>query len=150
MTAMENISLLLDRFTQNEYYTYGNLKEIGQNNINSFTLENGTGQKYIPAGTYEIRQRKVLSGLTKIYRGKFDWFTWHLELVNVPNAKYVYIHIGNTEEDTDACILVANTCDLTPATKKGFIGESTANYKELYMKLTNHLVNGGKAYITIK
>lgn len=144
----KNISLLLNRVVENDNYTLGLLRQI-EKGVTSTTLENGLTQKRVVAGTYEVKLRKELTPLTEKYRRKFDWFSWHLEICNVPNAKYVYIHIGNDETDTDACILVANTLDLTPATKHGFIGESTDNFKKLYLVLSEHLEEGNKAFLTI-
>ena len=51
-----------------------------------------------------------------------------LEIKDVPNFEYILIHIGNDDDDTAGCLLVGNTAD----TKKGFIGDSTGAYKEIY------------------
>lgn len=143
------MNLLLRRFQKNNNYQYGLLSAIGREDDMKFTIENGFNQKFIEVGTYEIKFREVLSGLTRHYRSKFDWFTFHLELQNVINAKYVYIHIGNDEGDTDACICIANVCDLTPPTIQGFVGESTQAYKEFYLKVSDRLNKGEKVFITI-
>jgi hypothetical protein len=126
----------LYRFTDEVDYTYGLLFIDGE--VQAFTLEDEkrlkkvSGETRIPAGRYEIKFREVLSGLTKTYRDRFPDFTWHLWLQDVPGFNYVYIHIGNTDDDTEACVLVANTCDLTPPTSSGFIGESTDCFKKIY------------------
>lgn len=103
----------------------------------------------IPSGRYEIKHRKVLSGLTKHYRKKYDWFEWHLELQNVPDFKYVYIHIGNDDDDTDACILVGNSQISNTKKHAGFIGNSTAAYRDLYTDVTIALSSGERVFITI-
>ena len=102
------------------------------------------GETRILSGTYEIKFREVVSGLTKRYREKHNWFTWHLELQNVPNFQYVYIHIGNTEMHTDGCILVGEKLS-----KKGVVESSTAAFKKLYLKVKEELVNNRKVEIEI-
>ena len=52
------------------------------------------GETRIPAGKYQVTFRKQLTLLTNKYRAKYTWFSYHLELVGVPNFSYVYIHIG--------------------------------------------------------
>jgi len=97
------------------------------------------GETRIPEGVYAIKYRRILTPMTEKYRNRFDWFRWHLQLMNVPNFNYVYMHIGNTDEDTDACLLMGDTCDLTPPTDDGFIGESTSCFKRNYLKICDEL-----------
>ena len=104
----------------------------------------------IPAGIYELRLLKVLSPMTERYRAKFpDWFTWHVQIMNVQNFQYVYIHIGNEEKDTDACVLLGDTAN-NNAVADGFIGESTQAYKRWYQQVVPHLEAGGQAFIEIR
>lgn len=136
----------LTRLQKTEEYQNGIINLNG----NFFaSLENGFSQKYVPIGIYEIKKREVLSGLTKRYRKKFDWFDWHLELQDVPNADYVYLHVGNNEGDTDACPLIANTIDFTPATSKGFIGESVDGFARFYA-IVSELLENDRVFINIK
>ncbi|QJT71170.1 hypothetical protein GR11A_00133 [Vibrio phage vB_VcorM_GR11A] len=107
------------------------------------------GKTRIPAGTYEIVQRKVLSGMTQKYRAKYENshnFDWHLMLNDVPDFENVYIHIGNKPEDTDGCILVASTCDFD----KPFIGTSTPRFFDVYATIKDWLNNGGRVMIEVK
>ena len=62
-------------------------------------------------------------------------------LINVPAYDGVLIHIGNTANDTDGCILVGKN------TQVGKVLESTATFKALYAKLQ---AAKGDIYITIK
>lgn len=144
----------LYRFTNEADYTYGLFFIDGE--IQAFTLEDEerlkkvSGETRIPAGRYEVKFREVLSELTKKYRQKFPDFTYHLWLQDVPGFNYIYIHMGNTDEDTDACILVANTCDLTPPTSDGFIGESTNCFKKIYKTIGSTLrLNKESVHINI-
>ena len=101
------------------------------------------GETRIPAGLYPVKFRKELTPLTKKYRDKYSWFTYHLELINVPGFTNVYIHIGNFESSTAACQVVGN--------KAGFDGnnhfrnyESTDNFKRLYILVSEVLNKGEK------
>ena len=74
----------------------------------TFRSEKIAGKTRIPAGTYQISFLRQDTPLTKEYRQRFSWFTYHLELNNVPNFSNIYIHIGNTHANTEGCILVAD------------------------------------------
>jgi hypothetical protein len=87
----------------------------------------------IPEGVYLLKWRKVLSGKTKQYRKDHSWFNWHIELQDVENYKYVYIHKGNKPEDTDGCILVGSYSG------NDFIYESRLSFSAFYKKLKPYL-----------
>lgn len=101
------------------------------------------GETRIPAGKYEIKERKVLSPLTQKYRKNLKWFRWHLELQDVPGFQYVYIHIGNDDDDTEACILVGyQQADWR-------IWKSAMAFRDLYFYIVGALQNG-KVFIEIR
>ena len=81
----------------------------------------------IPAGTYII----------KLQHQGMLW------LQNVPNFTTIYIHIGNTDEDTRGCILVGML------EKDWKLIQSTVAYVKLYTKVTQALNNGEPVSITI-
>lgn len=103
------------------------------------------GKTRIPQGRYPIRLRQVLSGLTKRYRQRYTWFTWHLEICDVPFFENVYLHIGNKPEDTDGCVLVGERV----LSNRAFITNSTDTYRELYEVLRKALENGEEVWIDI-
>jgi len=107
------------------------------------------GETRIPNGVYEVKFREAESGLTLKYREKHPWFTYHLEVQDVPNFTYVYIHIGNTEKHTDACYLVGNTTNNNQV-NTAFLGKSTAAYKRLYTRVSAHLNAGKRVFIEYK
>ena len=112
------------------------------------------GETRIPDGTYEVKLRTE-GGFHQRYTEKFKQFTdFHkgmLELQDVPNFKYVLIHIGNDEDDTAGCILVGNTANNNLIEgKRGFIGDSKSAYMEIYPIIRDELLEGNKVFITIK
>ena len=151
------MELTLYRFANAKDYTYGVLYEGKDKYPLSFTLEDEKrsekvrGETRIPTGRYEIKLREVVSGLTQKYRNNFAWFTYHLELQDVPGFNYVYMHRGNTDEHTDGCILLANTCDLTPPTEDGFVGERTKCFEKVYKQIETLLrLKREKIFINLK
>jgi len=86
----------------------------------------------IPAGIYKMGVRTV-GGFDYRYTRKFPEFhQGMLEIKNVPGFEYVLIHVGNTDEDTDGCLLVgcgANTCGELS------VSSSVAAYRKLYRKV---------------
>ena len=65
-------------------------------------------------------------------------------LINVPGFDGIRIHPGNTDKDTDGCILVGNTRG------KDFIGESRIAFDNLYKKLISTLHAKGAVSIEIQ
>lgn len=116
-----------------------------------FTLEDEkrtvkvSGETRIPSGYYRIKYREVDSPMTQRYKAKYDFFEWHLELQNVPNFQYVYIHVGNTDDDTDGCILVGRSADMDTMT----VGHSSVAYETLYKKIRTSLKKGESVWIRI-
>ena len=72
----------------------------------------------IPKGTYKviINQSNRFKRLMPL-------------LLNVPNFEGVRIHAGNTNHDTEGCILVGRT------RSKDFIGQSRKAYENLFKKM---------------
>jgi len=139
------MKLTLERYYSTSDFTIGRLFIDGE--FECYTLEDEFRSKKvmsetrIPAGTYEIKLR-LFGGHHEKYAKKFPFHKGMLWLQNVPNFKDILIHIGNTDEDTAGCILVGKTADLI----KGFIGQSTVAYTELYHKV----VNAEKLFIEVK
>lgn len=70
------------------------------------TGEKVPGETRIPAGRYKIKLRRD-GGMVKKYDARFtdinhDGMLW---LQDVPDFEFVYIHIGNTDDDSRGCIL---------------------------------------------
>ncbi len=88
------------------------------------------GETRIPAGEYQIRLRRE-GGMVRRYDKRFapfhDGMLW---LQDVPNFEYVYIHVGNTDDDTEGCILVGMERGPGMTVRK-----SAVAYKMLYQEV---------------
>lgn len=96
--------------------------------------EKVAGETRIPAGVYQLGIQDAVTPLTERYRSKYEWFENHIHVKDVPNFESVYIHIGNDEKNTDACLIVADNAN-NNTIAKGFIGSSTPAFKRLYEKI---------------
>jgi len=56
-------------------------------------------------------------------------------LQDVPNFQYVYIHIGNDDDHTDGCLLVADSVKSNRFDQNNNLSSSTPAFKRLYQKM---------------
>jgi len=116
------MKLLLKRLHKTENSTIGELYVDGK--FECYTLEDKErdvkikSETAIPKGTYIV-------GITLSNRFK----KLLPILINVPNFEGVRIHSGNTNHDTDGCILVGTT------RSKDFIGNSRIAFQRLFKKM---------------
>lgn len=102
------------------------------------------GKTRIPSGRYKIVLNKT-GGMNKHYE-KYPWHRGMLELAEVPNFEYIYIHPGNTHEDTHGCLLPNYKSNL-----KDMRGENSFEcYKDLYLEVIAELIEDKPVFITIK
>jgi len=135
------MKLELKRFSSGTDSTLGILLADGV--FECFTLEDEyrtdkvKGETRIPAGTYKVEKREVLSGLTEKYRKKYPWFDFHFMLQDVPNFQYVYIHIGNDDDHTDGCLLVGDSIKSNRFNNDNNLTTSGPAFKRLYQKMSD-------------
>jgi len=102
----------------------------------------------IPAGVYSVKKRKALSPMTKRYRATRDWFDWHLELQDVPNFEYVYLHNGVDSDSSSACIIVGEgLLDKYPEFQ---VWNSKVCFERVWKEMSDYLENDYDVYIEIK
>ena len=102
----------------------------------------------IPAGEYEIKYRKE-GGFHKRYNERYpDIHRGMLHVTNVPNFKWILIHVGNTDEHTAGCLLLGDTQENNQIKTDGFIGKSSQAYVRIYDKIASVLDMGEKVTIT--
>lgn len=118
-----------------------------------FTLEDEVrpnkvkGETRIPAGTYEVKLRSE-GTLHEQYKLKFpDMHKGMLWVTNVPSFEYILIHIGNTDIDTDGCLLVGEGT-YENIGNKGSLTNSTAAYKQIYPPIAYAISKGERVEIT--
>lgn len=107
------------------------------------------GETRIPEGEYELELREEMTPLTEKYRTRFHWFTYHIQIKNVPNFRFIYIHIGNTDDDTDGCVLLGDVAYNDPKDFESTIGKSTQAFERFYKKVAHKLRNGERVTIKI-
>jgi hypothetical protein len=96
-----------------------------------------------------VRKEK-LPHLTAIPKGRYEIVVNYSNrfrqsmplLLNVPGFEGIRIHPGNTEHDTDGCILVGKTRGID------FVGQSKAAYAMLFQEI-QYVISQGKLFIQI-
>ena len=103
----------------------------------------------IPSGEYCLGFRKV-GRLHDKYQYRFpEIHVGMIEILDVPNFKYILIHCGNTDEDTSGCLLVGDTQENNNIRKNGFVGKSTQAYFRIYKHISDALSAGEECSIMI-
>ena len=103
------------------------------------------GKTRIPEGSYEITLRRE-GGMVQKYDARYDGHDGMLWLRDVDNFEYVYIHVGNDEEDTDGCLLVGRGCSTSG---KQTINGSVLAYSALYPKVHREIQAGRPVNIEV-
>ena len=136
------MKLLLERIKSDRDTTIGVLYRDGV--FDSFTVEDEArtvkvmGETRIPAGEYRIELR-IEGGMTQRYAARYpDIHRGMLWLRDVPGFTFIYIHVGNTDDDTAGCVLVGQSADSARMT----IGASTMAYKRLYEAVVDAAADG--------
>ena len=98
------------------------------------------GATAIPTGRYQVTLKVRSPRFSQ--KKQYDFCGGYLpRLINVPAFEGVLIHIGNTANDTEGCILVGRN------TKVGKVLESGVTFRALYAKLKEAK---GYIYITVE
>ena len=88
------------------------------------------GETRIPAGRYSVRLRTE-GGFHQRYFVRFPEFhQGMLHIRNVPGFKWILIHCGNTDEDTQGCLLVGSQANTAPGNMS--LVNSTEAYRRFY------------------
>ena len=108
------------------------------------------GETRIPAGAYKLRLRTE-GGKHEVYKQKFKhqpgFHKGMLELKDVPGFKYILIHIGNSHDDSDGCLLVGQRHTIVEG--HYYVTQSRAAYEKLYPKVRDAILRGEGASIEI-
>lgn len=104
------------------------------------------GETRIGSGRYKVVARKEGRHYAA-YTKRWKWHRGALHVTNVPGFEWIMIHIGNTEKDTEGCLLVGLKADMTPG--KMSIANSTEAYERLY-KMVIESAEQGSLWITYR
>ena len=111
------------------------------------------GETRIPNGTFDVSLRAE-GGFHNRYKSKFGQLDGMLCVHNAPDWKiivgeivfqYVLIHIGNSDDDTAACLLPNTSASFGTMRGSG----STTAYKKIYPTIIYALKNGEKVTIEV-
>lgn len=163
---MKVYNFQLQRFSDDKFSTLGLIHEVFTAGLLpkfwGYSLEDEhqagakvAGDTRVPAKTYEIQLMRTLTPLTDKYRKDkrfINFFVWHLWLKDVEGFTGVYLHVGNWDADTAACILMGDQANnnLKLAGNDGRILESADCYTRFYQYLYPKLESGDKAFIRIR
>lgn len=102
----------------------------------------------IPSGHYQILMRDA-GGMVRRYKQRFPWHKGMLWLQDVPDFTFVYIHVGNTDDDSEGCLLVGDA-QSTNVGDDGMVTHSVNAYRRLYNKIVSALDAGEDVWITLE
>jgi len=155
------MELLLQRISTGDESTLGIMFEGHYSNPDNppvfqcFTMEDQPnepkvpGETRIPAGRYRVLVRRE-GGMHSRYGVKFPWHQGMLWLQDVPDFKWVYIHPGNYDDDTEGCILPGDGA-ISNVPERGMVTRSVGAYERLYKKILAHFGNlDNEVWITIE
>ncbi len=109
-------------------------RRIGYTLEDSFHVPKIPGQTCIPDGTYRLRKRSI--GESKFdarYQTVVPNYAGMFEIINVQDFTDVLIHTGNTEADTEGCVLVGQ--GLVMNGDRYALAKSLDMFKILYQSL---------------
>ena len=146
------MEIVLQRYNGSEDCTLGLL--FVDCRFQCYTLEDEfrsvkiKGKTRIPFGRYKLELRTE-GGMNADYQRRFgDSHIGMLWIKDIPNFEYVYLHIGNTEANTEGCPLVGNQVN-NNSTAAGFLGDSKTAYLKLYDIVTTAMVFGDEVWIDV-
>lgn len=98
------------------------------------------GRTAIPAGSYKLGINRK-GGMNTAYKKRFpDMHEGMIEIRAIPNFSLVYIHIGNTHDDTEGCLLVGTY--FHKSYDDWGVYQSAEAYKQLYRTIIEQVKIG--------
>ena len=97
------------------------------------------GETRIPTGRYQVLLRNE-GRMTKRYAKRFSFHQGMLWLQDVPDFQFIYIHVGNKDDDSEGCLLVGDG-QISNVVERGQVTNSVTAYKRLYDKIVKALPN---------
>ena len=107
------------------------------------------GSTAIPAGRYKLAFNRYGAMNGRYKRWFPEFHQGMLELQNVPNFSYVYIHMGNNFSDTAGCLLVGAKMKYFERDKEYEIRQSRKAYVPLYKRICAAMEKGDEVFVVI-
>lgn len=155
MASEQEFTYRLFRFSSKANSTLGLLMADSEPlGFRCFTLEDEyreikvPGKTRIPAGRYEIKFRTE-GGMHTRYLNRFDFHQGMLELQDVPDFKWIYIHPGNRHEHTEGCILTGDGAQ-SNVIDDGAVTSSVSSYERLYKEIVQLFDLNKRVFIAIE
>ena len=142
-------------------YGFGNDSTLGKlslvesqsNDRLCYTLEDERrevkvpGETCIPTGTYELKLRTE-GGMHSRYETRFpDIHKGMIHFQNVPDFTWIYLHVGNTDDDTEGCPLLGTKAVVD---RDNFIVQYSVNaYKQVYPIISEPISMGERVAIHV-
>lgn len=105
------------------------------------------GKTGIPVGRYRILPRRE-GTIYRLYTSRIEQDHPIIWLQDVPEFRYVYIHIGNHLSDTEGCILVGSSSEID-ADGNFVLRESFAAYSRLHRSVSIAWNNGDEVWLEV-
>lgn len=91
----------------------------------------------IPPGRYQITLRTE-GGMHARYGQRFPWHKGMLWLRHVPDFTFIYMHVGNKDDDSEGCLLLGDG-QISNVNERGQVSSSVAAYRRVYHKIVETL-----------
>jgi hypothetical protein len=148
------MELLVMRLSSGEEATLGAMfDQTGVRQFLCYVLEDQfnepkiAGETRIPPGRYQIKLRDE-GGMVQRYRKRFPWHKGMLWLQDVPGFQFIYIHVGNKDDDSEGCLLVGDG-QISNVVERGQVTSSVTAYTRLYNRIVKALGNNEEVWIEI-
>ena len=107
------------------------------------------GETRIPAGRYKITLRNE-GGMTQRYGKRFPGLhKGMIWLLDVPGFTFIYMHIGNKDDDSEGCLLVGDG-QISNVEERGQIMSSVIAYRRLYARIVSQIEANSDVWITVE
>ena len=149
------VNFELKRYGYGDDSTLGKLSlvESQSNDRLCYTLEDERrevkvlGETCIPTGTYEIKLRTE-GGMHSRYTTRFpDIHKGMLHFQNVPDFTWIYLHVGNTDKDTEGCPLLGTSSGVDR--DNFFVQYSVKAYEKVYPVISEPISMGERVAIHV-
>lgn len=106
------------------------------------------GETRIPPGRYQVKLRND-GGMFSRYQARFPWHRGMLWLQDVPGFTFIYMHVGNKDDDSEGCLLLGDG-QMQNVTERGQVTSSVSAYRRVYEMILAALDNGEEVWITVE